>query len=86
MPSLCTAWRHIEHTHFAWLQVFPHKNLGNIMAGDWAPSRVVIFKWPNQSALEAFMSSEEYQPWKTLRESVTTTKTLVRVVGEGHVK
>ena len=56
----------------------------DVLVGDWNPSRVVIFKWPNQAKLDAFMSSEEYQPWKALRESVTTTKTLVRVVGEGH--
>ena len=58
----------------------------NVLAGDWKPGRVVIFKWPSQKALEAFMSSEEYRPWKELRESVTTTKTLVRVVGEDHVE
>ena len=56
----------------------------DVIVGDWSPSRVVIFNWPNQPSLAAFMSSEEYQPWKQLRESVTTTKTLVRVVGEGH--
>ena len=58
----------------------------DVLVGDWAPSRVVIFKWPNQAALDAFMASEDYQPWKKLRESVATTKTLVRVVGEGHVE
>jgi uncharacterized protein (DUF1330 family) len=44
----------------------------------------VIFKWPSQEALETFMSSEDYKPWKELRESVTTTKTLVRVEGVDH--
>jgi uncharacterized protein (DUF1330 family) len=34
--------------------------------------------------LDAFSSSEEYQPWKKLRESVTTTKTLIRVEGIEH--
>lgn len=56
----------------------------NVLAGDWNPSRVVIFKWPSQAALEAFLSSEDYQPWKALRESVTTTKTLVQVEGIDH--
>ena len=56
----------------------------DVIMGDWNPSRVVIFKWPSQEALDAFMSSEEYQPWKKLRESVTTTKTLVRVEGIDH--
>ncbi|MFN0039347.1 MAG: DUF1330 domain-containing protein [Burkholderiales bacterium] len=57
----------------------------DVLAGDWKPTRVVIFKWPSQSALEAFQKSEAYQPWKKLRESVTTTKSLVRVEGIGHV-
>ncbi len=56
----------------------------DVLVGDWHPKRVVIFKWPNQEALDAFMSSEEYQPWKKLRESVTTTKTLIRVEGIDH--
>lgn len=57
----------------------------DVLVGDWSPGRVVIFKWPNQEALEAFMSSDAYRPWKELRESVTTTKTLVRVEGVDHV-
>lgn len=55
-----------------------------VIAGDWDPSRVVIFKWPSRAALEGFMSSEEYQPWKQLRESVTSTKSVVMVEGVGH--
>jgi uncharacterized protein (DUF1330 family) len=57
----------------------------DVLVGDWTPSRVVIFKWPDQTTLDTFMNSEAYRPWKELRESVTTTKTLVRVEGEGHV-
>ena len=56
----------------------------DVLVGDWNPGRVVIFEWPSQEALDAFMSSEEYQPWKKLRESVTTTKTLIRVEGIDH--
>lgn len=55
------------------------------LVGDWRPGRVVIFKWPNREALDGFMGSEEYRPWKKLRESVTTTKTLVLVEGVDHV-
>lgn len=57
----------------------------DVLVGDWKPNRVVIFKWPSKAALEAFQTSEAYQPWKKLRESVTTTKSLVRVEGVGHV-
>jgi uncharacterized protein (DUF1330 family) len=56
----------------------------DVLGGDWDPKRVVIFRWPSQEALDAFSSSEEYQPWKKLRESVTTTKTLIRVEGIEH--
>jgi uncharacterized protein (DUF1330 family) len=53
----------------------------DVLVGDWHPSRVVIFKWPSRETLDTFLASEEYQPWKELRESVTTTKTLVIVEG-----
>ncbi len=56
------------------------------LVGDWKPGRVVIFKWPDQRSLDTFLASEEYRPWKELRESVTTTKSMVRVEGEGHVE
>lgn len=38
-------------------------------------------KWPSREALNAFMTDPEYQPWKTLRESVTTTNNLLLVEG-----
>ena len=56
----------------------------DVIAGDWNPNRVVIFRWPSQEALDAFLSSEDYQPWKELRESVTTTNTVVVVEGVDH--
>lgn len=52
-----------------------------VLAGDWKPNRIVIFKWPSREALNAFMSDPEYQPWKTLRESVATTNNLLLVEG-----
>ena len=52
-----------------------------VLAGDWNPSRVVILKWPTREALDTFLSSEEYRPWKELRESVTTTRTLLLIEG-----
>jgi uncharacterized protein (DUF1330 family) len=45
------------------------------------PKRVVIFKWPNRQAIEAFMTDPEYQPWKKLRESAATTNNLLLVEG-----
>jgi len=54
----------------------------DVLAGNWHPKRVVIFKWPDQESLDAFMASPEYAPWKKLRESVSTTHSMVRVEGE----
>ena len=56
----------------------------DVIAGDWNPGRVVIFKWPTRAAMQAFMSSDDYAPWKKLRKSVTTTKSAVIVEGIGH--
>ncbi|MEO0679435.1 MAG: DUF1330 domain-containing protein [Pseudomonadota bacterium] len=53
----------------------------DVLAGDWRPSRLVIFRWPSRAKMQAFFASEEYRPWKELRESVTTTKVLVVVEG-----
>jgi len=52
-----------------------------VLAGNWKPNRIVIFKWPSREALNAFMSDPEYQPWKKLRESVATTNNLLLVEG-----
>jgi len=52
-----------------------------VLAGNWNPNRIVIFKWPNRQAIEAFMSDPEYQPWKKLRESAATTNNLLLVEG-----
>jgi uncharacterized protein (DUF1330 family) len=52
-----------------------------VLAGSWNPKRVVIFKWPNRQAIEAFMTDPEYQPWKKLRESAATTNNLLLVEG-----
>ena len=52
-----------------------------VRGGDWKPNRFVIFKWPSRAALEAFQADPDYQPWKKLRESVTTTKQLLVVEG-----
>jgi len=48
-----------------------------VLAGDWNPNRIVLFRWPSREALDAFQSDPEYQPWKELRESVTTTRNLM---------
>ncbi len=55
----------------------------DVIVGDWHPERVVIIKWPSREVMGRFMASNEYQPWKQLRESASTTKTLICVDGDG---
>jgi uncharacterized protein (DUF1330 family) len=52
-----------------------------VLAGDWKPNRIVIFKWPSRAAIDAFMSDPEDQPWKKLRASVATANNLLLVEG-----
>jgi uncharacterized protein (DUF1330 family) len=40
-----------------------------------------MFKWPSREALDAFQADPEYQPWKALRESCTTTNQVLIVEG-----
>lgn len=52
-----------------------------VLAGNWKPNRIVIFKWPSREAMQAFQNDPDYQPWKKLRESVATTTNLMVIEG-----
>ncbi len=52
-----------------------------VLRGNWKPTRLLIFKWPSREALDNFMNDPDYQPWKELRESVTTPKNMMIVEG-----
>jgi len=52
-----------------------------VLTGNWKPNRLVLFKWPSREALNAFASDPDYQPWKKLRESVTTTNNRLLIEG-----
>jgi uncharacterized protein (DUF1330 family) len=52
-----------------------------VLAGDWKPNRIVLFKWRSREALRAFMSDPDYQEWKNLRESVSTTNNRLLIEG-----
>lgn len=52
-----------------------------VPVGEWKPDRIVLFKWPSREALDAFQADPEYQPWKELRESCTTTNQVVIMNG-----
>lgn len=52
-----------------------------VIAGDWKPNLIVLFKWPSREARNAFLSDPEYQPWKKLRESTTTSSNVLVMEG-----
>jgi uncharacterized protein (DUF1330 family) len=44
-----------------------------VVEGEWKPSRLVLFRFPDMAALQAFYSDPEYQPLKDLRERAAKT-------------
>ena len=53
----------------------------DVLAGEWFPERVVVLKFPSRAAFDALMADPDYQPWKELRESLTTIKAQVILDG-----
>ena len=53
----------------------------DVVAGEWYPQRVVMLKFPSRVAFDALMADPDYQPWKELRESLTTIKAQVILEG-----
>ena len=53
----------------------------DVLAGEWLPERVVVLKFPSRAAFDAMMADPDYQPWKELRESLTTIKAQVLLQG-----
>ena len=47
-----------------------------VIEGDWTPSRVVLLKFPDMAALQAFLNDPEYQPLKDLRQRAAETQML----------
>jgi uncharacterized protein (DUF1330 family) len=44
-----------------------------VIEGDWKPSRLVLFRFPDMAAMQAFYNDPEYQPLKDLRERAAKT-------------
>ena len=51
-----------------------------VLEGDWQPKRVVVLRFPDGPALDAFWTDPEYQPLKELRHRVAHSN-IVRVEG-----
>jgi len=45
-----------------------------ILESDWKPARVVLIEFPDMQSLQAFYTSEEYEPWIKVRQSCTRSK------------
>jgi uncharacterized protein (DUF1330 family) len=45
-----------------------------LLEGDPAPSRLVILEFPDMARLQAFWSSPDYAPLKTLRQNSSTCR------------
>ena len=39
-----------------------------VLEGDWQPTRLVVFRFPDRAAIHAFMNDPDYQPLKALRK------------------
>ena len=49
--------------------------------GDWAPTRIVMFRFPDRQAIDNLMNDPDYQPWKKIREGATTAKNMLIMEG-----
>ena len=48
-----------------------------VLEGNWKPTRLVLFEFPNTTAVQAFFDDPEYQPLKVLRQRVSKTDIVV---------
>ncbi|HUI54020.1 MAG TPA: DUF1330 domain-containing protein [Bryobacteraceae bacterium] len=51
-----------------------------VLEGDWRPSRLVLFRFPDMESIRALNDDPDYQPLKALRHSAAYTE-LVAVAG-----
>ena len=45
----------------------------DVLEGSWSPGRLVILEFPDRAAARAFYDDPQYAPYKTLRQTVTTS-------------
>ena len=48
-----------------------------VLEGDWQPSRLVLFRFPDTQSVKKFINDPEYQPLKALRHRVAKTSMVV---------
>ena len=47
------------------------------LEGSWDPGFMAIIEFPSMARLKEFYESEDYRPWRELRERAATTSILV---------
>jgi uncharacterized protein (DUF1330 family) len=52
-----------------------------VIEGDWQPTRLVLFEFPNMGAAESFYNGPVYQGMRPIRLASSTAKALVAVEG-----
>lgn len=50
------------------------------LEGAWSPARLIVLEFPDRAAALAFYEDPQYAPFKTLRQSITSSR-LVLVEG-----
>jgi len=51
-----------------------------VLEGDWQPGRMVIIVFPSMADLQTWYDSEEYAPWRAVRQRLAVSK-LVAIDG-----
>jgi uncharacterized protein (DUF1330 family) len=48
-----------------------------IIEGEWVPRRLVVHRWPSAEAFKRWYASEDYRPWKMLRQRVASASVVL---------
>jgi len=48
-----------------------------VLEGDWQPTRLVIFRFPDRESVHAFQNDPDYQSLKALRHRIAVTNAVV---------
>jgi uncharacterized protein (DUF1330 family) len=48
-----------------------------VLEGDWNPSRLVLFRFPDRESVKAFFADPDYQPLKELRLRIADSRIVV---------
>lgn len=54
-----------------------------VVEGDWKPSRLVLFRFPDKASAQALYNDPGYQPLKALRQRASRMDIVVVEGGEG---